>query len=68
MSVHVSLEKAQQYGINSFKVEKAILLQRFNGMLLSKSEIDNGYCVPSLADNEQDSDYIFHLLFTIGKN
>lgn len=49
----ISIEKAKQLGVSSFKVAKAITLEDCNGLLMSKSEIKSGKCCEDISENTE---------------
>lgn len=54
---------AFKYGLGGFKTEKFINLQSKNGLLLSKSEIENHAIVPDVSECEEDCKKLINALF-----
>ena len=59
----ITKSKAMEYGVSGYKIEKAIKLQRYNGMLVSKSEIKNKRCIPDISNCDEDCRKLFDALF-----
>lgn len=59
----ITRKKAIEYGVSGYKVEKAIKLERYNGMLVTQSEIDNQRCIPDITGSDEDCEKLFNALF-----
>ena len=59
----ITRKKAMEYGVSGFKVEKAIRLERYNGMLVTQSEIKNRRCIPDISGSADDCRKLFESLF-----
>ena len=53
VSYDISIEKAKELGVSAFKVTRAIDLEDYNGLLMSKSEIKTGKCCMDISDNDE---------------
>ena len=60
----ITRAKAMEYGVSGFKVEKAIRLERYNGMLVTQSEIKNKRCIPDVSGCDEDCKKLFNALFS----
>lgn len=59
----ITRKKAIEYGVSGYKVEKAIKLERYNGMLVTQSEINNQRCIPDITGSDEDCEKLFNALF-----
>lgn len=60
----ITRAEALKHGVSGFKIEKAIQLERFNGMLVTKSEIKNKRCIPDISGSDEDCKKLFDALFS----
>ncbi len=56
-------KKARMYGISGIKVEKMLRLQRKNGLLLSKGEINDHQVIRDISDCDEDCEKLVNALF-----
>lgn len=62
VSYDISIEKAKELGVSAFKVTRAIDLEDYNGLLMSKSEIKTGKCCTDISDNDELVMKLFNLI------
>ena len=63
-SYDVTVDKAEQFGLSGYKVEKAIPLLRHNGVLVTKSELSNKRLIPNISHSPEDIRKLVDIIFS----